>query len=94
MQYRNLTLIISKGVEVNSLIVDVTSDISWLNSWIKAQAQLHSKDFTNAIKTYKNLTANGPFKDNPSVLVDMAYCYHYICEDQKAISILQKVSIN
>lgn len=80
-------------MEVNSLIVDVSSDISWLNLWIKAQAQVHSKDFANAIKTYKSLTGNGPLKDNCSVLVDMAYCYHYICEDYKAISILQKVFI-
>lgn len=80
-------------MEVNSLIVDVSTDISWLNSWIKAQAQMHSKDFTNAVKTYRSLIANGPLKDNSSVLVDMAYCYHYMCEDQKAVSILQKVIV-
>lgn len=76
---------------MNSLIVDATSEISWLNIWIKAQAQFHSQDFANAIKTYRSLIANGPLKDNISVLVEMAQCYHYLCEDQKAISILQKV---
>lgn len=76
---------------MNSFIVNVSSEISWLNTWIKAHAQLHTKDFSNAIKTFRSLITIGPLKDSTSVLVDMAYCYHYLCENQKAISILQKV---
>nr|XP_023020055.1 anaphase-promoting complex subunit 7 [Leptinotarsa decemlineata] len=79
-----------KGVEVNSLMVEVTSEISWLNTWLKAQAQLNSRDFVNAIKSFKSMDAHGLLKDNTSLLVNMAYCYHYICEDNRAISILQK----
>lgn len=80
-----------QGIEVNSLMVEVSSEISWLNLWIKAQAQLYSRDFANAIKTYKNMDSHGLLKDNPSLLVNMGYCYHYMCEDSKAIAVLQKV---
>ncbi|CAH1170860.1 unnamed protein product [Phaedon cochleariae] len=86
----NLLKLGIKGVEVNSLMVEVSSEISWLNSWIKAQAQMHSRDFVNAIKTYKSMDTHGLLKDNTSLLVNMAYCYHYLCNEQKAISILQK----
>ncbi|XP_023312320.1 anaphase-promoting complex subunit 7-like [Anoplophora glabripennis] len=86
----NLLKLGIKGVEVNSLMVEVSSEITWLNSWIKAQAQLHSRDFANAIKTYKSMDTHGLLKDNTSLIVNMGYCYHYMCEDQRAISVLQK----
>ncbi|CAG9836544.1 unnamed protein product [Diabrotica balteata] len=79
-----------KGIEVNSLMLQVTSEITWLNQWIKAQAQLNVKDFAGAIKTYKNMDMYGLLKDNTALLVSMAHCYHYMCDDAKAISILQK----
>lgn len=72
-------------------MVEISSEITWLSSWIKAQAQLHSRDFANAIKTYKSMDTHGLLKDNTSLLISMGYCYHYMCEDQRAMSILQKV---
>lgn len=72
-------------------MVEVSSEITWLGTWIKAQAQLHARDYANAIQTYKIMDTHGLLKDNTSLLVNMAYCYHYMCEDNKAISILQKV---
>ncbi|KAJ8938708.1 hypothetical protein NQ318_007996 [Aromia moschata] len=86
----NLLKLGIKGVEVNSLMVEVSSEISWLSSWIKAQAQLHSRDFANAIKTYKSMDTHGLLKDNTSILISMGYCYHYMCEDHRAISVLQR----
>ncbi|KAG5888091.1 hypothetical protein JTB14_021892 [Gonioctena quinquepunctata] len=86
----NLLKLGVKGVEVNSLMVEVSSEISWLSTWVKAQAQMNSKDFGNAIKTFKTMDTHGLLKDNTSLLVNMAYCYHYMCEDNRAISILQK----
>jgi anaphase-promoting complex subunit 7 len=79
-----------KGVEVNSLVVEVTSDLSWLNLWFKAQAQLYSRDFSNAIQTYKSMDTHGLLKDNTSLLVNLGYCHHYFCEDDDAIAVLQR----
>ncbi|XP_057662678.1 anaphase-promoting complex subunit 7 [Diorhabda carinulata] len=87
----NLLKLGLKGVEVNSLMIPVSSEISWLSMWIKAQAQLHSKDFIGALKTYKSMEVHGLLKDNISLLLNIAYCYHYLCEDAKAISTLQKI---
>ena len=86
----NLLKLGIKGVEVNSLMTDVTTEISWLNLWLKAQAQLYSREFASAVQTYKSMDSHGLLKDNTSVLVNMAYCYHYICDDATAISVLQR----
>ncbi|KAJ8920240.1 hypothetical protein NQ315_011901 [Exocentrus adspersus] len=86
----NLLKLGIKGVEVNALVVEVSSEMTWLSSWIRAQAQINSRDFANAIKTYKSMDTHGLLKDNTSLLISMGYCYHYMCEDHRAISILQK----
>ncbi|XP_030761563.1 anaphase-promoting complex subunit 7 [Sitophilus oryzae] len=80
----------TSGVEVNSLIMVVSSDLPWLSSWIKAQAQFHAREYTTAIQTYKSMDVHGLLKDNSSLLVNMGYCYHYMHDDSKAIAILQK----
>ncbi|XP_019773037.1 anaphase-promoting complex subunit 7 isoform X2 [Dendroctonus ponderosae] len=78
------------GVEVNSLVMEVSLEITWLGTWIKAQAQFLAKDYASAILTYKSLDTHGMLKDNTVLTVNMAYCYYYMCEDSKAISLLQK----
>lgn len=85
----NLLKLGVKGIEVNSLMVQVTSEINWLSQWLKTQAQLYSNDFTNALNSYKGLNWC-VFSNNTTVLVDMAYCYHYLCEDSNAIQTLQR----
>ncbi|CAG9763420.1 unnamed protein product [Ceutorhynchus assimilis] len=78
------------GIEVNSLVNEVSAEIPWLSTWIKAEAQLHSRDYAKALQTYKTLDTHGLLKDDTSLTVNMAYCYHYMGEDPKAISLLQK----
>lgn len=86
----NLLKLGVKGVEVNALIVEATSEINWLNQWLKAQAQLHARDFTNAVQTYKSMDSHGFLKDNTTLLVNLGYCYHYMCEDELAVGVLQR----
>ncbi|KAL1494829.1 hypothetical protein ABEB36_010357 [Hypothenemus hampei] len=78
------------GIEVNSLVVEASSEITWVGSWIKSQAQLHAREYTNAIQTYKSMDTHGLLKDNTFLLVNMAYCYYYMCQNSKAISVLQR----
>lgn len=70
----------------------MTSEVSWLGTWLKAQIYLHARDYPHAIELYRSLDTHGLLKDNCYLLVNMAYCYHYMCEDKKAISHLQRVS--
>ncbi|EFA09646.1 anaphase-promoting complex subunit 7 [Tribolium castaneum] len=86
----NLLKLGVKGVEVNALMVEATSELNWLNLWLKAQAQLYSRDFENAAQTYKSMDSHGLLKDNTSLLVNLGYCYHYMCEDETAIAVLQR----
>nr|CAI5840221.1 unnamed protein product [Callosobruchus analis] len=86
----NLLKLGVKGTDVSSLIVDLSSEVSWLNQWVKAQAQMNAREFANAIKSFKSLDTHGLLKDNTYLSVTMAYCYHYVCEDNRAISVLQK----
>lgn len=86
----NLLKLGIKGVEVNALMIGASVEASWLNLWLKAQASLHSRDFRNALEAYKAMDSHGLLKDNVNVLVNMGYCYHYICDDIKAINILQR----
>ncbi|XP_076266881.1 anaphase-promoting complex subunit 7 [Rhynchophorus ferrugineus] len=78
------------GVEVNSLTVEVSSDLTWMSSWIKAQAQFQARDYCTAIQTYKSMDIYGLLKDNTSLLVNMGYCYYLMQESSKAIAVLQK----
>ncbi|XP_044753624.1 anaphase-promoting complex subunit 7 [Coccinella septempunctata] len=86
----NLLKLGVKGADVNSLTVEATNDVGWLQIWLKAQAQLYSKDFWNAIETLEQLDVPQYLKDNVHLLVTIGYCYHYLCEDQKAIDVLQR----
>lgn len=72
--------------------MEVSLEVSWLGTWIKAQAQFLAKDYASAILTYKSLDTHGMLKDNTVLTVNMAYCYYYMCEEAKAMSLLQKVS--
>ncbi|KAL3268925.1 hypothetical protein HHI36_008012 [Cryptolaemus montrouzieri] len=86
----NLLKLGMKGTDVNSLTLEATNEISWIGMWLKAQAQLYSRDFANAIETFKQMDVQGILKNNIYLLVNMGYCYHYMCEDKKAIEILQR----
>lgn len=77
---------------MNCLVIESSSEIPWIGTWIKAQAQLHSREFAGAIQTFKGMDAFGVLKDNKVLLVNLAYCHHYLHEDEKAISLLQKVN--
>ncbi|XP_018321231.1 anaphase-promoting complex subunit 7 [Agrilus planipennis] len=86
----NLLMLDVKGVEVNALMVDVTNEINWINLWLRAKTQMHARDFNNAIMIFKSLDCTGMLKDNVNLLVNMGYCYHYLCNENAAISALQR----
>lgn len=81
----------AQGVEVNSLMLNAVSDVPWMNIWLKGQAELNAQNYTNAVATFKTLDTASYLKDNSTVMVNMAYCYNFMYDDQKAITYLQRV---
>lgn len=77
-----------KGIEVNSLMIEATSDHNWINIWLRGQAQMHSKEYLNAINTFKSIDA---LRENVNLLVTVAYCYVYLCNEKMALKTLQRV---
>ncbi|XP_022918130.2 anaphase-promoting complex subunit 7 [Onthophagus taurus] len=86
----NLLKLGVKGTDVNSLMLEVTSEPSWLNLWLRGQAQMYSQDYNSAIATFKSLEIQNLLKDNSSLLVTIAYCYVYLCDNKSALQYLQR----
>lgn len=84
-------MVLSKGVEVNSLMLEAVNDITYLTMWLRGQAELHSRDYATAVSTFKSLDVSGLLKNNSILMVNIAYCYNFMCEDKKAIAYLQRV---
>ncbi|KAK7793833.1 hypothetical protein R5R35_014328 [Gryllus longicercus] len=82
-----------KGVEVNSLMLEGAPSIAnmeWLTSWIKAHAHIHSREYTQAVTTLRQLEERSPLRENHSLLVAMGECYYYSGDTKNALISLQR----
>lgn len=68
-------------------MLDVTNELNWVKTWLRGLAHMHTREFVNAVSTFKSIDS---LKDNSTLLVTLAYCYLYMCNDKKALSTLQK----
>lgn len=85
-----------KGVEVNSLIVNSTSasmNLEWLNTWIKAHAHIHNREYTHAVTTLRTLDNVVLFRDNFNLLTIMGECYYYAGDDKNALMYLRRARV-
>ncbi|XP_015592871.1 anaphase-promoting complex subunit 7 [Cephus cinctus] len=85
-----------KGIEVNSLIVGCTSNLSgldWLNSWIKAHAHIHNREYNHAVTTLRSLDNVNFLRDNVTLLVTIGECYYYAGDDKNASLCLRRARI-
>jgi len=83
-----------KGTEVASSMVNGTSTIpnmDWLSSWIKGHVHLHSREFSNAAATFRQLDSWGYLRDNVNVLVSLGESYNSMGDHLNAIATLQRV---
>ncbi|EFN88825.1 anaphase-promoting complex subunit 7 [Harpegnathos saltator] len=79
-----------KGTEVNSLIVSSGSmNLEWLNSWIKAHAHIHNREYAHAVSTLRSLD-NVLLRDNFNLLTIMGECYYYAGDDKNALLCLRR----
>lgn len=83
----NLLKLGVEGNEVNSLMLQATRDLGWINVWIRGLAQMYAKDYMVAINTFKTIES---YNDNATVLVNIGFCYNYMCDDANAICYLKK----
>lgn len=79
---------------MNSIMLNAVTDIPWMTMWLKGLAEMNAQDYTGAINTFKMLNTSGYLRDNSAVLVNMAQCYNYMCDEKKAINYLQMVKQN
>ncbi|XP_015111054.1 anaphase-promoting complex subunit 7 [Diachasma alloeum] len=82
-----------KGIEVNSLIVGSSSNLpglDWLNTWIKAHAHIHNREYNHAVTTLRSLDNVNFLRDNFSLLVTMGECYYYAGDDKNALACLRR----
>ena len=85
-----------KGIEVNSLIVGCTANLpnsDWLNTWIKAHAHIHNREYNHAISTLRSLDNVNFLRDNFNLLVTMGECYYYSGDDKNALLCLRRARI-
>lgn len=76
---------------MSSLTLNAVTEVPWVGTWLKGQAELVGQDYNNAVATFKTLDTVNHLKDNSAVLVNMAFCYNYLNNNTKAINCLQRV---
>ncbi|GJQ75763.1 putative anaphase-promoting complex subunit [Trypoxylus dichotomus] len=86
----NLLKLGVKGIEINSLMLEATSEFSWLHTWLRGHAQMNVRDFNGAVSTLKGLDTPALLQDNCALLVTIAYCYLYMCDSKNSIVYLQR----
>lgn len=82
-----------KGIEVNSLIVgstSITPNLDWLNTWIKAHAHMHNREYSHAVSTFKILDNVNYLRDNFNLLLTMGECYYCAGDDKNALVCLRR----
>ncbi|KAK0162770.1 hypothetical protein PV327_006519 [Microctonus hyperodae] len=82
-----------KGIEVNSLIVGSTANLpslDWLNTWIKAHAHVHNREYNHAVSTLRSLDNVNFLRDNFNLLVTMGECYYYSGDEKNALACLKR----
>ncbi|KYN14936.1 Anaphase-promoting complex subunit 7 [Trachymyrmex cornetzi] len=77
-----------KYQEVNSLIVGSISNsmnLEWLDTWTKAHAYIHNREYTHAVNTLRSLDIVVLLRDNFNLLTIMGECNYYAGDDKNAL---------
>lgn len=72
-------------------MLETINDVMFLNVWLRGQAEMYLRDYKTAVATFKSLDTPGLLINNPVLMVSIAYCYTYMCKENKAITYLQTV---
>ncbi|XP_064618636.1 anaphase-promoting complex subunit 7-like [Lineus longissimus] len=82
-----------KGTEVTSLMMAGLSGVAnldWLSSWIKAHSFAASREYNNAISTFKNLDTKACLRDSVNILCSLGESYVLNGDYNAAIMVLQR----
>ncbi|XP_066583882.1 anaphase-promoting complex subunit 7 [Prorops nasuta] len=85
-----------KGIEVSSLVIGCASNtlnLDWLNTWIKAHAHIHNREYNHAVTTLRSLDNVNLLRDNFNLLTTMGECYYYAGDDKNALLCLRRARI-
>lgn len=64
---------------------------SRLSMWVKGHAYLHSRDYTNAINSFKHLEENSALSRNVDILATLGETYYLAGDSKNALIYLQRV---
>ena len=59
---------------------------------MKGHAQLHARDYTNAIASFKQLEENSVLHRNPLILATLGEAHYLAGDNRNALTVLQRVS--
>lgn len=78
-----------KGNEVNSLVINVSSDpcFDWLNLYIKGVSEIHSRKYPDA---YMTLTSIECLKSNPRIIALIGEVFYFSGDYDRALSYLKR----
>ena len=69
----------------------VFSIVFRLSMWVKGHAYLHSRDYTNAISSFKHLEENSALSRNVDILATLGETYYLAGDSKNALTYLQRV---
>lgn len=81
-----------RGAEVASMMINAhgsSTGMEWLSIWVKGHAYLHSRDYTGAINSFKQLE-NTVLTRNVDILATLGETYYLAGDSKNALSMLQR----
>lgn len=79
-----------EGTEVNSYTLTATTELNWLNAWLRSFAHTYARDLGTALQTFKSLDQPGLLRNSPILLTNMAKCYTLQCDYTNAMNCMQR----
>ncbi|KAH7957019.1 hypothetical protein HPB52_014369 [Rhipicephalus sanguineus] len=88
-----------KAVEVAALVLhpggssgsSLPPHMEWLGQWIKANAYLHSREYSSSITNFKQLEARPQLADNVEILASLGEAYYHMGDYTNATATLERV---
>ncbi|XP_075542666.1 anaphase-promoting complex subunit 7 [Dermacentor variabilis] len=88
-----------KAVEVAALVLhpggssgsSLPPHMEWLGQWIKANAYLHSREYSSSVTNFKQLEARPQLANNVEILTSLGEAYYHMGDYTSATTTLERV---
>ncbi|XP_049516555.1 anaphase-promoting complex subunit 7-like isoform X3 [Dermacentor silvarum] len=66
-------------------------DMEWLGQWIKANAYLHSREYSSSVTNFKQLEARPQLAENVEILASLGEAYYHMGDYTSATTTMERV---